>query len=78
MKKITFPPVNAETEAKLKRLVENISQLMGGEIKVESSVIVMAAEAPDGRTDINMVLKKLAGSLVSQALKGKTDKKVNG
>jgi len=59
-KSINFPATNAAGEAKLKRLVETIAEYMGGKVTIET-VIVLQANYPNDRPDIEAVLKRLSG-----------------
>jgi len=72
MKSVLFPPMNPAQEAKVKRLLDSISEYMGSPITVES-VISMKASYPDDRPDIEAILKRLIGNKT-----GLTQKKTNG
>ena len=72
MKSVLFPPMNPAQEAKVKRLLDLISDYMGSPITVES-VISMKADYPDDRPDIEAILKRLIGNKT-----GLTQKKTNG
>ena len=61
MKSITFPSMTTVEETKLKRLVETIGEYMGAKITTET-VIVMRANFPDDRPDIEQIFKRLAGN----------------
>jgi len=60
-KSVVFPAMDAAGEAKLKRLVETIADYMGAKVSVET-VIVMKANYPDDRPDIEQIFKRLAGN----------------
>jgi hypothetical protein len=60
-KSITFPATNAAGEAKLKRLIETIADYMGAKVTLEI-VMVMEANYPSDRSDIEAIFKRLAGN----------------
>jgi hypothetical protein len=60
-KSVVFPAMDVAAEAKLKRLVETIADYMGAKVSVET-VIVMKANYPDNRADIEQIFKRLAGN----------------
>ncbi|OGC95330.1 MAG: hypothetical protein A2W25_05280 [candidate division Zixibacteria bacterium RBG_16_53_22] len=71
MNSITFPATNAAGEAKLKRLIETISDYMGSKVEIES-VIVLQASYPHDRPDIEAIFKRLAGNKVGLVRAGQT------
>lgn len=71
VKAITFPATNVAGEAKLKRLVETIADYMGVKVTIET-VIVLQANFPNDRPDIEAILKRLAGSKTGLNQVGRT------
>jgi hypothetical protein len=65
MKKIAFPPMNAEQEAKLKRLLDLMGTFLKVEIKIDT-MIIMAAEVPEGRNDVENLLVRISNMLKMQ------------
>jgi hypothetical protein len=61
-KEVVFPAMNAEGEAKLKRLLATVGEIMGDDIKTEA-VIVLKGSVPDDREDMRAVMKKIADGL---------------
>jgi len=61
-KGVVFPAMNAEEEAKLKRLLKTIGEFMGDGIETEA-VVVTKANVPDDRADMVTVLNKIAYGL---------------
>jgi len=59
MKSSLFPAMNTTQEAKLKHLLDMISEYMSTTITIES-VISMQVHYPDDRTDVEAIIKKLA------------------
>ena len=70
-KSIIFPATNVAGEAKLKRLLDTIGEYMGAKIGV-GSVIVMQANIPSDRPDIEAICKRLAGSKTGLNLVGRS------
>ncbi len=70
-KSIVFPATSVAGEAKLKRLLDTIGEYMGAKIGVES-VIVMQANIPSDRPDIEAICKRLAGSKIGLNQVGRT------
>jgi hypothetical protein len=60
-KSVTFPATNVAGEAKLKRLVETIADYMGAKVSIET-VMVIRAQFPSDRPDIEAIFKRLAGN----------------
>ena len=75
MSEILLPPMNAQQEAKTKRLMDLIGEYMGDEVKCES-VISMRIVWPDDRPDMGMIFKKLAGN--KKGLNNPAAEKMNG
>lgn len=61
MSEIVLPPMNAQQEAKTKRLCEMIAEYMGDSVQCDS-VISMRVTWPDERVDMGAIFKRLAGS----------------
>lgn len=57
--KVIFPPVNAETEAKLRGLLRSVGEFMNIELKPEVQTVLMVSIPPD-RFDIYTVLNKIS------------------
>jgi hypothetical protein len=70
-KSIVFPATNVAGEAKLKRLVETIADYMGVKVTIET-VMVMQANFPNDRPDIEAIYKRLAGSKTGLNMVGRT------
>jgi hypothetical protein len=70
-KSIVFPATNVAGEAKLKRLVETIADYMGARVTIET-VMVMQANFPSDRPDIEAIYKRLAGSKTGLNQVGRT------
>lgn len=58
MRYITFPAMDVPAEAKLKRMLDNIKEYMGFEIKIET-MTVMRVSYPDNREDAEIILNSV-------------------
>ena len=70
-KSVVFPATKIAGEAKLKRLVETIADYMGAKVTVET-VIVLQANFPNDRPDVETIFKRLAGSKTGLNQVGRT------
>ena len=60
MKSSVFPAMNTAQEAKMKHLLDMISEYMDTSITIET-VIAMKVIYPDDRPDVEAIMKKLSG-----------------
>lgn len=65
-KTVDFPPINAEMEAKMKKLFATMGELMDETIETES-VITLRAKVPSDRIDVLTILKRIAKAHKTQA-----------
>jgi len=73
IKRIEFPPMDAQEQAKLKRFLETTSEFMGADVETETMTVVVAKVDVE-RKDIVTVLSRVQAA---QVKKQKEEEKVN-
>lgn len=71
MKKIQFPPVDVQEEAKLKRFLTTVSEFMNIDIDIREVKIIEVLVGDDTRQDVITVLSKIAASQKDKSKNGK-------
>ena len=65
IKRIEFPPMDAQEQAKLKRFLETTSEFMGADVETETMTVIVAKVDAE-RKDIVTVLSRVQAAQVKK------------